>query len=666
MENNIEERIKKLEDYSKEARLGIMEMFAKNQRGGLGGSLSIVDLYVGLYLDHLSPGLIPELGPVWDRSGYTRPVVIPKGTSSLALYSVLDLFGVKRKNGLQDYGSPDMPPILHRNQKMLIDATSASLGLQIGYATGQALSKKLRAKNISHYNNKEVICFIGDGEMQEGVDQAAKFASRANLDNLCVVVDCNRMQSCFDVEVADPTMERDSEQSLKKLANFWNSLGWATEEINGHDFKQILPAYEKIGKTGKPLAILANTNKGKGISFLENGPKRYKHKLSEEELKKGLEELRGSVNKRVYTVGSLSSYESTQITPYSFPKSIDHSKSKVMQDTFVAWLKKFIELDKRVYTINTDHPWIVGLDAGEKVYSPSDQENHHIFPGLNERLSLQVAKGLAEGGLCTILGGPCGHMYSVRDEWRSICMDKSKVLVVGNKPGTTLQHWGPTHTCYDDLEFMANDDAHIFQPATHEELLLILNNIHKEPNKYLPAYLRLPEKSGNLFPNGTSLENLWSDGFYSIEMANILFDPMGVGGMITKEEWTPEYHEKWPNFQDSPTIITSGDTLSYISEIFRLELSDYFKEIKLINLFNLTSFNKAKLQQEINGSRKIISLTEATPNSLLNVLFDVLTPHQRSIYTPLGIKRGSYGNKEDVYRENGIDSKSIVRLLGGK
>ena len=620
----LEERVRELDVYSRYSRLKIMEMFAKSRKGGLAGSMSMVELYTALYLDYEGRFKNEE-----------RPLVIPKGTSALAFYATMNLAGAIEDKLLREYGTPQMPHIMHRHS-LGADATSYALGEHVGYAVGLALSQRLQNKQ------RQVVCFIGDGEMQEGLDQAAKYASKVNLENLTVIIDCNRIQSCFDVEVADPTMEYDASEGMKKLRNFWSSLGWNAVEIDGHDLKEILNAYEQIGRTGRPLAIIGNTVKGKGILSMEKGPSKYTHKMTDDEVQLALTDFQTAVqNLGLPNARRLVNLVTDDPIQLTLPKEFDYSRAAVMQDTFVKWLQRFIELNKgKAYTVNTDHPWVVGLGAAGKVYLPSEQESPHIFPGLNERLSLQVTKGLADGGLVPILAGPSGHLYAVREDWRYINTDKSRVLIVGNKPGTTLQHWGPTHTSYDDIEFMRGEFAHIFQPATHEEVIMILNQIYSHPDKFLPAYLRLPERSAEVFPNDANVNEIWQNGFYAVNL-------VGVGSS---------------DRMDYVSLITSGDILASIMEM-KENLSHQEGLLRVINLFNLTSFDRDKLRHELRGSRKIISLTEATPESMLDVLFYALSPEQRAIYTPLGIKKGVYGTKEDVYKFNGIDKVSLIEVL---
>ncbi len=206
--------------------------------------------------------------------------VLSKGHASAALYATLaergfiqneDLLGFRKlDSNLQ--GHPDM------NKVPGVDMTTGSLGQGLSTANGMALAGKLDNKNYRVY------CVLGDGEIEEGqVWEAAMSASHYKLDNLCVIVDNNNLQ-------IDGTV--DKVMSPYPIAEKFESFGFNVIEIDGHDYKQIIEAFENAKKiTGKPTAIIAKTIKGKGVSFMENQASWHGKAPTEEEFTQAMKDL---------------------------------------------------------------------------------------------------------------------------------------------------------------------------------------------------------------------------------------------------------------------------------------------------------------------------------------------------------------------------------------
>lgn len=264
-----------LSERAKRIRRNIVKMIYKAQSGHLGGSLSCVDILTALYFGRMN--VDPEDPKKYDRDRF----VMCKGHSSPAIYATLadrgylleeELYGFRQINeDLQ--GSPDM---LRVNG---IDMSTGSLGQGLSAACGMALASKL---DDIDYN---VYALLGDGELQEGmVWEAAMFANQYKLDNLLAIVDMNGLQ-------IDGTT--DEVMSLGSIAKKFTSFGWYVLEIDGHDFDQIFGAFNTFEKiSSKPILVIANTIKGKGVSFMENACEWHSNVPNEAEYKLAMEELR--------------------------------------------------------------------------------------------------------------------------------------------------------------------------------------------------------------------------------------------------------------------------------------------------------------------------------------------------------------------------------------
>ena len=265
--------IKKLKSKAIQIRKDILVMLEKAGSGHTGGSLSEVEILLSLYFYKLKHD--PK-NPKWDERDR---FILSKGHGCPALYAVLADAGyfpkeeltTLRKSGTRLQGHPQLGlPGL--------EASSGSLGQGLSIANGMALSLRLDKKQCRVY------CLIGDGESNEGqIWEACMTSSHYGLDNVCVIMDRNRFQidgPCCDVK------------NMDDMKSKWESFGWNTIEINGHDIEKLMSALDKAESLkGKPSIIIADTVKGKGVSFIENNNKFHGIAPSKDELEQGLKEL---------------------------------------------------------------------------------------------------------------------------------------------------------------------------------------------------------------------------------------------------------------------------------------------------------------------------------------------------------------------------------------
>ena len=271
---------KELEIYATKIRMGIIEGTYNAKAGHPGGSLSSADLFAYLY-DKEMRYRADE--PKWeDRDRF----VLSKGHCAPGLYAALaykGFFPVEDLKTLRHIGSylqghPNM------NTVPGIDMSTGSLGQGVSVAAGMAKAAKYMNKDINVYT------LLGDGEIEEGqVWEAFMFAKQYNLDNLCVIIDCNGLQidgPCSEVMSAEPIDEK-----LK-------AFGFDYTVINGNDFDAIESAFDKFHKSDKPFAIIMNTVKGKGVSYMENQVGWHGKAPNEEEYNIAMAEL-GAVLKEL-------------------------------------------------------------------------------------------------------------------------------------------------------------------------------------------------------------------------------------------------------------------------------------------------------------------------------------------------------------------------------
>ena len=262
-----------LEKKSLEYRRTIIEIIYNSGAGHTGGSLSCIDILNVLYNSILE--ITPNNFNTIERNNYIHS----KGHSVEALYTVLCDVGFFKKEDLKTLNAFDSHFIGHPTRKVSgVEHNTGALGHGLSVAVGLALAKK------KDKSKKKVFALLGDGELSEGsVWEACTSASKYQLDNLIVVIDRNHLQITGKTEDVNP---------IEPLDEKFKSFGFNVEFVNGNNIFELLEIFQKVPFTAdKPSAIIANTIKGCGISFIENEIS-WHHKVpTDEEYRKAIKEL---------------------------------------------------------------------------------------------------------------------------------------------------------------------------------------------------------------------------------------------------------------------------------------------------------------------------------------------------------------------------------------
>jgi len=258
----------------RQVRRHIVTMTGAAKSGHPGGSLSAAEIVVTLYWDVMRHDPANPKWPERDRfilsKGHAAPVLY--AAMAECGYTPVESLNTLRKLGSIYQGHPDVRYIPS------LEASTGSLGEGVSLGLGMGLAARLDKSPSRTY------VVVGDGEIQEGqIWEAAMFGSFNKVDNVCVIVDNNRIQlDGFTAEILD----------LEPLADKWRAFGWHTIEIDGHDIPAVQKAFAEAAATkGKPTCIVAHTVKGKGVSFMENNPKYHGVAPSAEEVDLALKEL---------------------------------------------------------------------------------------------------------------------------------------------------------------------------------------------------------------------------------------------------------------------------------------------------------------------------------------------------------------------------------------
>jgi transketolase len=276
--DSLQARIDLLSEAARQLRVDILRMTYEagpERKGHPGGALSAADVVAALYFDTMK---IDPRRPLWeDRDRF----ILSKGHACPVLYAALAIRGYFGKEAYSSFrkvggmlqGHPDMKRIPG------VDMTTGSLGHGLAAGVGMALGARI------DHRDYHVFVLLGDGECQEGlVWEAALAASRYRLENLVAIVDANRLQSCDWVYATIPT----EPQAAK-----WSAFGWNVINIDGHDMKQIVVGLDAaVAHAPEPTVIIAQTIKGKGVSFMENDNSWHQRAPNRREFEQAMAELK--------------------------------------------------------------------------------------------------------------------------------------------------------------------------------------------------------------------------------------------------------------------------------------------------------------------------------------------------------------------------------------
>jgi len=273
--------VAELEDLARRGRAHVIQAVAHANGGHIGGPLSAMDMLVALYFKVLN--VRPE-EPQWpDRDRF----VLSKGHSAIGLYTVLAMRGYFPTEELATFDGIDSRLQGHPDMAITpgVDMSSGSLGLGFSGGLGIALGGRAAGRDFTTY------VMLGDGECNEGIVwEAAHVAQRYGLDNLVAIIDHNKLQQ-FGWRGREAS-DRLPPYTGTQLVDRWRAFGWHTLEMDGHDMAGIISTVSAArDHRGGPVAIVAHTIKGKGVSFMEGNYEWHTRVPTPEELRQAMAEL---------------------------------------------------------------------------------------------------------------------------------------------------------------------------------------------------------------------------------------------------------------------------------------------------------------------------------------------------------------------------------------
>ena len=264
-----------VDELARHLRRQVLKTIAGSSSGHPGGSLSATEILIALYFRMMSHD--PD-NPKWqDRDRF----VLSKGHCTPILYSVLSECGYFPSEELSSFRTIDSRLQGHAHTMVPgVDASTGSLGQGLSIGLGMALAGRLGSQDYRTY------VLIGDGECDEGqIWEAAMAASHYKVGNLIAIIDRNRIQND---RFTSEAME------IEPLADKWLAFGWKVVQVDGHSVADLSDALSSSAPNGDvPLVVIANTTKGKGVSFMENNPDFHGRAPNQQELADALAELAG-------------------------------------------------------------------------------------------------------------------------------------------------------------------------------------------------------------------------------------------------------------------------------------------------------------------------------------------------------------------------------------
>ena len=416
--------------------------------GHAGGTLSIMDITAALYLRVANHDPKNPNWPDRDR------IVWSTGHKAPSLYLGLAFAGFCPKEDVALLRKLYSPFQGHPHWLKLpgVEVSTGSLGQGLSIAVGIALAARLDQKN--HH----VFCIMGDGEQQEGqIWEAAMEAGHFKLDNLIGIVDRNRLQ--IDGWVKDV-------MNVEPLEEKYRSFGWDVVTIDGHDMKQVVEALEnakaKIG-SGKPTVIIADTVKGKGVSFMEDIAGWHGKTPNVEELNKGLKELglEGQVPvEQLFAHAKQYQAEVERKLDAKMPKFHRNYWWNAAENMKVQMKPTRLGFGQSL-AANGDDPRVVcfGLDISGSITisefyaNKPERKSRWISMGIAEQSATSAAAGLAKEGKLPVFGtyatfAAARNLDQIRT---SICYGNFNVLIAGAHGGVSVGPDGATHQALEDL-----------------------------------------------------------------------------------------------------------------------------------------------------------------------------------------------------------------------
>jgi transketolase len=635
--------------------MALIDIFAAGS-GHPGGSFSIMDVAAALYLHELnhdpSDPDWAERDRVFWSAGHKAPALyVALGKAG---YFPLDDTVLLRQYGSAFEGHPN------RLKVRGVEISSGSLGQGLGIAVGDALAARLRGQP------HRVYCIMGDGEQQEGsVWEAAMAAGHYHLGNLCAIVDDNRLQ--IDGWVHD-VME------VEPLAKKYQAFQWNVLEINGHNLAEILAAFECAREVqDRPTVIIANTVKGKGVSFMENEASWHGTAPNREQFERAITELatQNMPRERVDALLRRAADNAKRVareTRSSIPTASrdywwnSRETMRAEMDPTRMGFGRALEsagADERVCTVHADISGSIRISDFEAKHP---ERKARVFSvGIAEQNMMGVAAGLAKEGLIPVTG--TYGVFAAGRAWdqirTTICYNNLNVKIAGAHGGISVGPDGATHQSLEEISLMS------ILPNMHVEVPCDALETERATRYCLldmegPVYLRFAREAT---PKVTRPETPYRFG-----AANVI-----------------RYRGEQPQFMDAfetilasdyggegeeATIVACGPMIPEAMRAAWLLKEEYNLEVRVLNMHTVKPLDVAALVAAAEQTQLIVTAEEHQKGGFGNLIAGAILRHREDFEMPLlldmaGVEDrfGNSGKPWELVQAFGLTAEHIARRV---
>ena len=622
--------------------------------GHAGGTLSIMDITAALYLSAADHDPKNPNWPLRDRIFWSA------GHKAPALYCGLAFAGFCPREDLVTLRKLYSPFQGHPHWLKLpgVEVSSGSLGQGLSVAVGSALASRLDGRR------NRIFCIMGDGEQQEGnVWEAAMEAAHYKLDNLIAIIDVNRLQ--IDGAVAEV-------MNVQSLAEKYRAFGWLVLEIDGHDMEQIVHALDQARNNqgcGKPTVLLANTVKGKGVSFMENIAGWHGKVPNLDELIKSLKEL--DLEDKIPYASLL---ENARRYQADVEKKLDAkmphftrnywwntatTMTAVMKPTRMGFGESLAEngKDARVVCLGLD---ISGSITISEFYAKHpERKNRWLSMGIAEQSATAAAAGLAREGKLPVLGTYATFAAARNlDQIRvSICYGNFNVMIAGAHGGVSVGPDGATHQALEDLFAMCGlPNMSVVVPCDSVET--------RKATDYLllkhagPKYIRFAREATPIVST--------PDTPFEFGKANVIRLRCESDRFL--DAFTTELADDYRNENEDLSIIACGPMVPEAMRAAVILKQEYGYETRVINMHTLKPLDRRTILRAALDTRVVVTAEEHQVGALAWQVAHVISSAPALFEIPvitgsIGVKDrfGDSGAPWELIKEFEVSAEHIAK-----
>ena len=651
--------IRELQDCANRMRGYDLAVLCAAGSGHAGGTLSIMDITAALYLHVAEHDPLDPSWPARDRIVWSTGHKAPSLYLGLAFagFCPIEDVALLRKLASPYQGHP------HWLKLPGVEVSTGSLGQGLSLATGIALAGRLNGQNFKTF------CIMGDGEQQEGqVWEAAMEAAHYKLNNLVAIVDCNRLQ--IDGKVSEV-------MSVDPLDEKYRSFGWEVIRIDGHNMREIVEGFGRAKEiTDKPVVLLAETVKGKGVSFMEDIAGWHGKVPNREELERGLVELGTPVPvDLLFEKANKYQQEVDRKLEQKMPKfhrnywwNAEETMKVKMEPTRMGFGQALADNgdDERVVCLGLD---ISGSITISQFYAGKpERKKRWLSMGIAEQSATSVAAGLAKEGKLPVLGtyatfAAARNLDQIRT---SVCYGNFNVMIAGAHGGVSVGPDGATHQALEDLFAMGGlPNMSVVVPCDSVETrkatsYLLLHHIG-------PKYIRFAREATPIVTN---------------ENTPFVF---GRANVIRLRKESPDFIDGfqtllasgYENEHEDLTIVACGPMVPEAMRAARILRLDFGYETRVLNVHTLKPIDEEAISRAAKETGVIITAEEHQIGALAWRVSHVITSDQEVYGRPvitaaIGVKDrfGDSGAPWELVKEFEVSAEHIaakaIELMGIK